>query len=82
MDSKDVAIRRIRKRKKLNKQWQVYLFVNLILLLVWGLAGGGYFWPIWVIVFWGLSLAWEQWRFDHPEKAITEQEIQDELSRM
>ena len=45
MDSKDVAIRRIRKRKKLNKQWQVYLFVNLILLLVWGLSGGGYFWP-------------------------------------
>ena len=82
MDSKEVAIRRIRKRKKLNKQWQVYLFINLILLLVWGLSGGGYFWPIWVIVFWGLSLAWEQWRFDHPEKAITDQEIQDELSRM
>ena len=82
MDSKEAAVRRIRKRKKLNKQWQVYLFINLIRLLVWGLSGGGYFWPIWVIGFWGLSLVWEQWRFDHPEKAITEQEIQDEISRM
>ena len=82
MDSKEAAVRRIRKRKKLNKQWQVYLVINLILLLVWGLSGGGDFWPIWVIVFWGLSLAWEQWRFDHPEKTITEQEIQDEMSRM
>ena len=82
MDPKEAATRRIRKRKKLNKQWQGYLFVNLILLLVWGLSGAGYFWPIWVILFWGLSLAWEQWRFNHPDKEITEQEIEDEMGRM
>ena len=82
MDPKEAATRRIRKRKKLNKQWQVYLFVNLILLLVWGLSGAGYFWPIWVILFWGLSLGWEQWRFNHPDKEITEQEIEDEMGRM
>ena len=33
-----------------------YVIVNVFLVLVWLMAGGGYFWPAWVIVSWGLAL--------------------------
>jgi class 3 adenylate cyclase len=35
----------------------VYAAVNLFLVAIWALTGGGYFWPIWVILGWGLGLA-------------------------
>jgi class 3 adenylate cyclase len=33
-----------------------YLFVNLLLIGIWAAAGGGYFWPIWSILGWGIGL--------------------------
>ncbi len=35
----------------------IYGVVNLGLILIWAISGGGYFWPIWVIVGWGIGLA-------------------------
>lgn len=34
----------------------IYLGVNAFLILVWLLSGDGYFWPIWVIIGWGIGL--------------------------
>ncbi|OJW50133.1 MAG: hypothetical protein BGO67_02050 [Alphaproteobacteria bacterium 41-28] len=34
----------------------IYVVVNLGLVLIWAISGGGYFWPIWVIVGWGIGL--------------------------
>lgn len=34
----------------------IYAVVNLGLILIWAISGGGYFWPIWVIVGWGIGL--------------------------
>src|SRR3712207_7042354 len=33
----------------------VYVAVNLILIAIWAVAGGGYFWPIWPILGWGIG---------------------------
>jgi hypothetical protein len=33
-----------------------YLAVNLMLVLIWAVAGFGYFWPIWPILGWGLAV--------------------------
>ncbi|MBN9413246.1 MAG: 2TM domain-containing protein [Candidatus Paracaedimonas acanthamoebae] len=35
----------------------LYGAVNLGLILIWAISGGGYFWPIWVIVGWGIGMA-------------------------
>ena len=35
----------------------VYLLVNVFLIGVWAASGGGYFWPIWPVLGWGLALA-------------------------
>ena len=34
-----------------------FVTVNLVLVMVWALTGGGYFWPAWPILGWGLALA-------------------------
>jgi hypothetical protein len=34
-----------------------YAVVNAVLVAVWVVTGGGYFWPIWSIVVWGVLLA-------------------------
>lgn len=35
----------------------VFVLVNTLLVAIWLLAGGGYFWPIWPMLGWGLGLA-------------------------
>ena len=34
-----------------------YLLINVFLIGVWGASGGGYFWPIWPMLGWGVGLA-------------------------
>jgi class 3 adenylate cyclase len=34
----------------------VYVVVNVLLIAVWAAAGGGDFWPIWVLLGWGIGL--------------------------
>ena len=34
-----------------------YVLVNLFLIGVWAASGGGYFWPVWSILGWGLGVA-------------------------
>ena len=35
----------------------IYVSVNLLLIGIWAASGGGYFWPIWPILGWGIGLA-------------------------
>ncbi len=35
----------------------VYLSVNLLLIGIWAASGGGYFWPVWPILGWGIGVA-------------------------
>jgi class 3 adenylate cyclase len=34
----------------------VYVLVNVLLVAIWAAAGGGYFWPVWSILGWGIGL--------------------------
>ncbi|HZO60127.1 MAG TPA: adenylate/guanylate cyclase domain-containing protein [Solirubrobacterales bacterium] len=34
-----------------------YLLVNVFLIGIWAVSGGGYFWPVWSLLGWGLGLA-------------------------
>jgi class 3 adenylate cyclase len=34
----------------------VYLVVNVVLIGIWAASGGGYFWPIWPILGWGIGV--------------------------
>jgi len=43
-------------RQSFKTHLAIYLAVNLGLIGIWAASGGGYFWPIWPILGWGIGL--------------------------
>ncbi len=37
-------------------EWSGFLQINVLLIGIWALTGAGYFWPAWVMAWWGLAL--------------------------
>lgn len=46
----------VRYLKNFYGELSVYILVVTISLIVWLLMGGGYFWPLWIILIWGVVL--------------------------
>ena len=36
--------------------WATFAQVSVLLIAIWAVSGAGYFWPAWVIVWWGFAL--------------------------
>ena len=36
--------------------WSRFVQVNVLLIAIWAVSGAGYFWPAWVMLWWGLAL--------------------------
>ena len=75
------ALSQLRKKRMLKRQVQTYCTVNFALIVIWLSIGMGYFWPIWPIFGWGISLAVQSWKLTHPEKDFTTEEIEAEMRR-
>jgi hypothetical protein len=43
-------------RRPASHEWSVFLQVNALLVAIWAVSGAGYFWPAWVIAWWGFAL--------------------------
>lgn len=46
----------VKKLRRFYTDVLIYSVVNVGLILIWLISGAGYFWPIWVIVGWGIGL--------------------------
>jgi len=44
------------RRRTARDDWNAFAGVSLLLLAIWALSGFGYFWPAWVLVWWGFAL--------------------------
>ncbi|MCC7230807.1 MAG: 2TM domain-containing protein [Fimbriimonadaceae bacterium] len=45
------------RRRSFGNDLATYVFTNLLMIGIWWMTGHGYFWPIWVILGWGLGVA-------------------------
>jgi hypothetical protein len=45
---------------------RAYIAVNAMLVAIWALTGGGYFWPIWPILGWGVGVLADAGRLGRP----------------
>ena len=79
---REAALGRLKHRRGLEKQLKIYAITNITLVVIWALSGGGDFWPIWSIAFWGVSLIWQAISFNHRSRPITEDEINAEMKRL
>ena len=75
------ALRQLKARRDLRMHVGTYLIVNAMLVGIWAFNGAGSFWPGWVMLFWGLGLAFHGWStfFSRP---IRESDIQEEMRRV
>jgi hypothetical protein len=78
-ERRDAAIKRIKDKRDFKTHAVSYVVVNIFLIGVWALSGGGYFWPGWVMAGWGIGLVLHGWQTYLGERPITEEDIQREM---
>ena len=78
-ERRNAAIKRIKDKRDFKTHVVSYAVVNLFLVGVWALGGGGYFWPAWVMAGWGIGLVSHGWQVYRAERPITEEDIQREM---
>ncbi len=79
-DPRDAAIKRVKAKRDFKNHLGVYVIINALLIGIWALSGGGYFWPVWPILGWGIGLAFNAWAV-YFQRSITEAEINREMGR-
>lgn len=75
------ALDRLRKKRDFRTHLFMYVLVNAALVAIWALAGGGFFWPVFVILGWGIGLVANAWDV-YFRREITEEEIEREAQRL
>lgn len=81
-DLRERALTRLKKRRDFHGHLLVYALVNTFLVLIWAVTDpGGFFWPVFPIVGWGIGVVMNAWDVYRPEE-FDEQYIQREIARM
>lgn len=76
------AIKRIKEKRELVMHAVAYVVVNAMLIGIWAMSGQGYFWPMWVLLGWGVGLAMHVAAFFFENKPIREGEIEREMRHL
>jgi 2TM domain len=82
VDERARARTHIKKRRDLRTHALVYVLVNSAIVGIWAAIGsGGFFWPVFPMVFWGIGLVMNAWDV-YVASEITEEDVDREVSRM
>jgi len=82
---REQALDRLKKRRDFKAHALVYVLVNLAFWGIWAViavtSGGGWPWPGFLSLLWGIGLAMNAWDV-YFRQPITEQELQREIDRL
>ena len=59
----------------------IHLTVNTFIIVIWVVSSGGFFWPVFPIIFWGIGLIANAWDAFEPD-LVSENRIQREIERL
>jgi hypothetical protein len=83
---REKAEKRVSQKMALFSHIGSYVIVNGFLVLIWALTGaeGGNFWPVWVMLGWGIGLAFHVFGYITGKRsdAVRERMLQKELERV
>ena len=79
LDQRQQAIRRIEAKRGFKVHVAVYLAVNALLALIWALGSGGFFWPVWPMLGWGIGVVAHAASVYFRPSEITEAQIDREM---
>jgi uncharacterized membrane protein len=74
------AIRRLKAKRGFAIHAAVFVAVNILLVVVWASTGGGYFWPIWPFLGWGIAVVFHGWSV-YFRAPISEDDIRREMEK-
>jgi len=77
---RDAALRRLKKQRDFSSHVVSYVIVNVVLVVIWYFSGRGYFWPMWVMIGWGIGVAFNAYDV-YGRREITEEDIRREIER-
>lgn len=78
---REAAVKQLRKKRDLQAHVLAYVMVNLLLNAVWLLTmPGGFYWPIFPLLGWGIGLTFHIWDVYAP--APTDAQIEREMRRI
>ena len=80
-DLRDRALRRLKKKHEFHVHLAIYLMINTMIVAVWAMTSHGFFWPIFILVGWGVGLVangWDAYGGDEP----TEDQIAREMDKL
>jgi hypothetical protein len=72
---------RVQGRRDFGSHLVAYLVINAILVGIWAVTGGGYFWPVWVLGCWGAGLVLHWWDA-FVRRPVTEEDVDAEMRRL
>jgi polyferredoxin len=75
------ALKRLKKRRDFRAHILVYTLVNAFLVVIWAVTSGGFFWPIFPIVGWGIGVVMNGWDVYFGDD-FSEEDIEKEIEHL
>ena len=80
-DLRERAIKKLKDRKDFHMHLLIFVLVNSFLISIWAITTpGGFFWPMFPILGWGIGLAFNIWDVYSPRPS--EDRIRREMDRL
>ncbi len=76
------AIHRLKAKQNFWRMLGGFVILWIIMIAIWALSGGGYFWPAWVIFGTGIAVLFSGWGAFGPKSSINEAQIQAEMRKL
>lgn len=76
------AIKRVRAKQNFWRLATLFVIIWAILIAVWALSGGGYFWPAWAILGMGIALAFTAWGTFGKGDDVSQAKVEAEMRKM
>ena len=81
-EMRERAIKQLKKRRDYKGHLLIYFLVNTFLVVIWFVtSSGGFFWPVFIMVGWGIGVVMNAWDVYFAEE-IGEDDIRREMDRL
>jgi hypothetical protein len=79
--ARELAIQRLKLKQDFKGMLAGGILAIIVVVVIWALGDGGYFWPMWVILGVAIGVVTQGWKAYGPSNRITEADVQREMSR-
>ncbi len=80
-NARELALQRLKMKQDFKGMVAGGALAIVVSVVIWALADGGYFWPIWVMLGVAIGVVSQGWKAYGPSNQITEADVQREMRR-